>query len=117
MLQRPLLQIPRLQHYGPRALGDRRQLHLVERQRGEVGYDVPTEAHYPQGLASCLYRLGTNTPVHFSLTADARVSIHPSSHVAEPSPRRWKDLFAGDPMASDLGIGVECRASDLPGAS
>ena len=27
-----------------------------------------------------------------------------------------KDLFASDPMKSDLGTGVECRASDLPGA-
>ena len=46
-----------------------------------------------------------------------RVSVHPSSRVEEPAPRRWKDLFAGDPMVSNLGTGVECRASDLPGAS
>ncbi|MDE0306335.1 MAG: hypothetical protein OXI87_15875 [Albidovulum sp.] len=45
-----------------------------------------------------------------------RVSVHPSSRVHEPAPRRWKDLFAGDPMKSDLGTGIECRASDPPGA-
>ena len=43
-----------------------------------------------------------------------RVSVHPSSRVQEPAPRLWKDLFAGDPMKSDLGTGVECRASDPP---
>ena len=46
-----------------------------------------------------------------------RISIHPSSRVEEPAPRRWKDLFAGDPTAPDLGTGVRCRASELPGAS
>ena len=45
-----------------------------------------------------------------------RVSVHPSSRVGEPAPRRWKDLFAGDPVESDLGTGVEYRASDPPGA-
>ena len=29
---------------------------------------------------------------------------------------RRKELFAGDPMKPDLGTGVACRASDLPGA-
>ncbi|MDE0305253.1 MAG: transposase, partial [Albidovulum sp.] len=43
-----------------------------------------------------------------------RVSVHPSSRVQELTPRLWKDLFAGDPMKSDLGTGVECRASDPP---
>ncbi|MDE0533254.1 MAG: transposase domain-containing protein, partial [Albidovulum sp.] len=43
-----------------------------------------------------------------------RVSVHPSSRVQEPAPKRWKDLFAGDPMKSDLGTGVQRRASDPP---
>ena len=46
-----------------------------------------------------------------------RISVHPSSRVEEPVPRLWKDLFAANPMNSDLGTGVPCRASDLPGAS
>ena len=46
-----------------------------------------------------------------------RDSVHPSSRVQKPARRGWKDLFAGDPMTSDFGSGVECRASDLPGAS
>ena len=46
-----------------------------------------------------------------------RISVHPSSRVEELTPRRWKDLFADDPMTSDLGTGVRCRASELPGAS
>ena len=45
-----------------------------------------------------------------------RVSVHPSRRVEDLTPRRWKDLFADDPMASDLGTGVQCRASDLTGA-
>ncbi|MDE0307875.1 MAG: IS66 family insertion sequence element accessory protein TnpB [Albidovulum sp.] len=45
-----------------------------------------------------------------------RVAVYPSSRVEEPVPRLWKDLSAGDPMKSDLGTGVECRASDPPGA-
>ena len=44
-----------------------------------------------------------------------RISVHPSSRVEEPAPRLWKDLFAANPMTSDLGTGVPCRASDLPG--
>ena len=30
----------------------------------------------------------------------------PSSRVEEPAPKRWKNLFADDPAASDLGTGV-----------
>ena len=45
-----------------------------------------------------------------------RVSVHPSLRVEEPAPRLWKDPFAGDPMKSDLGTGVERLASDPPGA-
>ena len=37
----------------------------------EAGYPRPhPAAHYPQGLVSCLYRMGTAAPVDFSLSAD-----------------------------------------------
>jgi len=31
-----------------------------------------------------------------------RVAIHPASRVEELTPRRWKELFAHDPLRSDL---------------
>ena len=38
----------------------------------DAGYRLPNDgAHYPQGLASCLYRLDTRVPVDFSLSANA----------------------------------------------
>jgi len=35
-----------------------------------------------------------------------RVAIHPASAVEELTPRRWKALFAGDPLRSDLELVV-----------
>ncbi len=35
-----------------------------------------------------------------------RISIHPDSAVEELTPRRWKDLFAADPLRSDLKFAV-----------
>jgi len=36
-----------------------------------------------------------------------RVAIHPASAVDEPTPRRWKSPFAGDPLRSDLEVVVD----------
>ena len=35
-----------------------------------------------------------------------RTSIHPDNAVEELTPRRWKDLFADDPLRSDLQLAV-----------
>ena len=35
-----------------------------------------------------------------------RISIHPDSAVEELTPRQWKDLFADDPLRSDLQLAV-----------
>ena len=35
-----------------------------------------------------------------------RISIHPDSAVEELTPRRWKDLFAANPLRSDLDFPV-----------
>ena len=43
----------------------------LPRKLAEAGYAVPSGAHYPQGLVSCLYRLDTKMPIDFSITADA----------------------------------------------
>ena len=44
----------------------------LPRTLAKAGYPFPhPAAHYPQGLVSCLHRLDTGTPVHFSLSANA----------------------------------------------
>ena len=35
-----------------------------------------------------------------------RISIHPDSGVEELTPRRWKELFASNPLRSDLELAV-----------
>ena len=42
----------------------------LPRPLADAGYAAPSGAHYPQGLASCLYRLDTKMPVAFSPAAD-----------------------------------------------
>ena len=42
----------------------------LPRELRRAGYQLPTpKAHYPQGLLSCLYQLGTNIPVDCDLVA------------------------------------------------
>ena len=78
--------------------------------RAEVGAEAVGIAQSP--VATC--RLQGIDPRAYLEDALRRVSVHPSSRVAELTPRRWKDLFADNPMKSDLGTGVECCAADLP---
>jgi len=33
-----------------------------------------------------------------------RIAIHPDSHVEDLTPRRWKKLFAHDPLRSNLEL-------------
>lgn len=47
-------------------------------------------------------RMQDINPYHYLVDVLQRVSVHPASQVNELTPRRWKDLFANDPMRSDL---------------
>ena len=63
-----------------------------------------------QSLISTCKLHGVN-PVDYLIDVLQRISVHPASRVEELTPRRWKDLFASDPMRSviypDVKIGVE----------
>ena len=67
-----------------------------------------------QSLIATCRRLGVDPRAYLEDVLQ-RVSVHLSPRLEEPAPRRWKDLFAGDPIKSDLGTGVDCRASDQSG--
>ena len=55
-------------------------------------------------LTTC--RLHDIDPYDYFVDVLLRVGQHPASRVAELTPRRWKDLFAANPLRSDLyGIG------------
>lgn len=47
-------------------------------------------------------RMHDINPYHYLVDVLQRVSLHPASQVNELTPRRWKDIFAGNPMRSDL---------------
>jgi transposase len=47
-------------------------------------------------------RMHDINPYHYLVDVLQRVSLHPASRVNELTPRRWKDLFADNPMRSDL---------------
>ena len=62
----------------------------------DAGYPLPNaNAHYPQGLVSCLYRLETKTPVDFSLSANADERAAALAHLDALSP--------GDVVVVDRG--------------
>ncbi len=51
-------------------------------------------------LATC--RLHAINPYTYLVDVLQRIAIHPDSRVEELTPRRWKALFADDPLRSDL---------------
>ncbi len=51
-------------------------------------------------IATC--RLHDVNPYTYLVDVLQRVSIHPASEVADLTPRRWKTLFADNPLRSDL---------------
>ena len=55
-------------------------------------------------LSTC--RLHGVHPYTYLVDVLQRVSIHPDSAVEELTPRRWKDLFADNPLRSDLQFAV-----------
>ena len=68
----------------------------LPRPLAEAGYPLPNaNAHYPQGLVSCLYRLETKTPVDFSLSANADERAAARAHLDALSP--------GDVVVVDRG--------------
>ena len=68
----------------------------LPRPLADAGYPLPNaNAHYPQGLVSCLYRLETKTPVDFSLSANADERAAALAHLDALSP--------GDVVVVDRG--------------
>ena len=68
----------------------------LPRPLAEAGHPLPkVNAHYPQGLVSCLYRLDTKTPVDFSLSANADERTAALAHIDAMSP--------GDVVVVDRG--------------
>ena len=68
----------------------------LPRPLAETGYPLANaNAHYPQGLVSCLYRLETKTPVDFSLSANADERAAARAHLDALSP--------GDVVVVDRG--------------
>ncbi len=61
-------------------------------------------AHQLGALQSLLVtcRLHGVDPYTYLVDVLQRVHVHPAKRVHELTPRRWKDLFADDPMRSDL---------------
>jgi transposase len=51
-------------------------------------------------LTTC--RLQGVDPYTYLVDVLQRVALHPASRVEELTPRRWKELFAANPMRSDL---------------
>ena len=51
-------------------------------------------------LVTC--RLHDIDPYDYFVDVLQRVGQHPASQVEQLTPRRWKDLFAGNPLCSDL---------------
>lgn len=51
-------------------------------------------------IATC--RLHGIDPNTYLIDVLQRVGQHPAARVAELTPRRWKTLFAGNPLRSDL---------------
>ena len=51
-------------------------------------------------LATC--RLHDVDPYDYLVDVLQRIGQHPASKVEELTPRRWKELFASNPLRSDL---------------
>ena len=65
---------------------------------------TPNSAVVQSLLATC--RLHDVDPYDYFVDVLQRVGQHPQSKVDELTPRRWKQLFAANPLRSDLyGIG------------
>jgi hypothetical protein len=59
----------------------------LPRPLADAGYPLPNDgAHYPQGLLSCLYRLGSRMPVDFLLTPGADERAAARAHLGALSP-------------------------------
>ena len=82
--------------HGHRACAvDGSQLNLP-RQLCQQGYRTPAPtAHYPQGLLSCLYQLGTQLPVDFDLVSHGNARCAALAHLAALEP--------GDVVVYDRG--------------
>jgi transposase len=58
-------------------------------------------------LTTC--RLHGINPSTYLIDVLQRVGEHPDERVEELTPRRWKELFADNPMRSDLGHSPVCQ--------
>ena len=66
----------------------------------EVGAEV---VGIVQSLVTTCRLHGIN-PYTYLVDVLQRIAIHPDSEVEDLTPRRWKELFAGDPLRSDLDL-------------
>ena len=72
----------------------------------DEGYPTPNEnAHYPQGLVSCLYRTGDGVPVTFSLSSHACERTAARGHFAE---LQKGDVVVMDRVTNGLNIHQYC---------
>lgn len=53
-------------------------------------------------LTTC--RLHEVNPYTYLVDVPQRTSLHPDRDIEELTPRRWKELFAGHPLRSDLDL-------------
>ena len=60
-------------------------------------------------IATC--RLHGINPYTYLVDVLQRIAIHPDSAVEDLTPRRWKELFASDPLISDLELATRNRPS------
>ena len=60
-------------------------------------------------LTTC--KLHDIDPYEYLVDVLQRVGQHPASRVAELTPRRWKELFADNPLRSNLH-GIDSRRND-----
>ena len=49
-------------------------------------------------------RLHGINPYTYLVDVLQRIAIHPDSEIEDLTPRRWKELFADDPLPSDLDL-------------
>ena len=53
-------------------------------------------------IATC--RLHGIAPYTYFVDVLQRIETHPANRAQELTPRLWKDLFAGDPLRSELDL-------------
>ena len=92
------------------------QFYTQQRIAGEIGaaleqiralylIEEHIRAHKLAGIVQSLLvtcRLHGIDPYTYLVDVLQRVGEHPASRVAELTPRRWKQLFAANPLRSDL---------------